>query len=129
MSGPAAQFNPNGNMPAHGGPLPPQPPMMHQQQHPQQQQHGYNGQQSQHMAMQDSYPGDTGTVIYKPNGGQPMQQQQMPMQQQMQQQQMQQQMMRGPLPQQPVDENFPPQPPMRGPGGKASVYHMLNKVY
>ena len=73
-------------------------------------------------AMQQSYPGDTGTVIYKggplpPPNGQQMQQQQ------------QQAGPRGPLPAGPVDESFPPPPPMRGAGangGGASADNSLN---
>ena len=70
-------------------------------------------------AMQDSYAGDTGTVVYKPGPAQPMVGAFVPPppQQQQQQQQPQHQMApsgRGPLPRGPEDESFPPPPPTRG---------------
>jgi len=91
--------------------------------------------------MQQSFPGDTGTVIYKGGAGpQPIiqgvpsvqqQQPQQPMIQQLQQQQQQQQMAamaRGPLPVGPEDESFPPPPPMRAAAanGNASADASLN---
>lgn len=64
-------------------------------------------------AMQDSYPGDTGTVIYKPGPpGPPIGQVVLPPPPP-QQQQHQQPQTRGPLPAGPDDDSFPPPPPMR----------------
>lgn len=104
MGGPAAHFNPNGNMPARGGMMPPQ---AHYPQHqlPQPPQHGV-GHNQINQAMQQSYPGDTGTVIFKggPNNG----------------------VARGPLPNHPDDEHFPPPPPMRGGAAGGSVDTSLN---